>query len=233
MYYPEEVATDTLGRWYYATVVLDRANVVGTLRHSNNDPWASTVEWNRYDVRWEQALPGEGEGDGVDCLSPWEMYAVDDEGRGCGGEGIPRGVAVRALECLEQLMDTDRCAIVPHLMSGRVLVTCTYVRLTSVVPWSLPLWHSSIHPSTPLFFPRYLFCVETPGPQYCLPDCSGRPVYYNQRVPLPIGLELLHQRVRAGFYRQEAALLADAELLVANAQTYAGDGPVVDAVRGM
>lgn len=80
---------------------------------------------------------------------------------------------------------------------------------------------------------RYLFCVETPGPSYCLPDHTGRPVYHNQQVALPIGLDLMHRRLQGHYYRQAAALLADAALLVHNAQTYAGErSPVVRAAQG-
>lgn len=157
VFYPDEQGEgDAVGRWYFATVVLDRVHVVGA--PSWDDPWSSTVQWNRYDVRWQDG-PAPDQGEGVDCLSPWEMYAVDDDAsRGEGG--LPRAVVTRGMQCLEHVMDMDRygcwfwrlCRHAPLLLTRHaplLLTTCDMFILSGTSFASKPPAQATACPTTP------------------------------------------------------------------------------------
>ncbi|KAI8471016.1 MAG: hypothetical protein J3K34DRAFT_520916 [Monoraphidium minutum] len=69
---------------------------------------------------------------------------------------------------------------------------------------------------------RWRLFAATPRADAAWPDEDGRPRPYNREVALPLGLDILQERLGRGYYRSVAAFKADAALLAINAATYNG-----------
>ncbi len=209
VYYPDEVDEDgQLGRWYGATIVHDRCadQASGSSSHAMTMDLWSTTQWNRYDVRWEDAPGMVTEGADVD-------HGVDHEQQGAAGPAAGAAATHDSpLATHDATHDTTHVSHNPptHQPPHAPPQPCEGGPATDALsPWEIyPVDADETMLTTPpmdqhnvdrvltcldhiVGLDRYRFCIDTPEPMYCLPDQTGRPVFYNQRVPLPLGMDII------------------------------------------
>ncbi|GFH27032.1 uncharacterized protein HaLaN_25288, partial [Haematococcus lacustris] len=70
--------------------------------------------------------------------------------------------------------------------------------------------------------------MQTPGPRHAFMPAEGGPrAYYNIRVPLPLSVNDVRDRLLSRYYRQVAAIRHDMQLIALNALAFHGSGTAI------